>query len=139
MLEIKVRSTHIDVMGHVNNAKYVEFLEWGRVDEIEKEGVNIWEMVKRGLGFAVVNLNIHYRKEAFAGDILIVKTIFKELRNRKVGIIDQVITKKGSDKVVCEAEVTFLIFDLNKHKSITMPEELRKLLPQAPPLKENND
>ena len=131
MLEIKVRSTHIDVMGHVNNAKYVEFLEWGRVDEIEKEGVNIWDMIKRGFGFAVVNLNIQYRREAFTGDILVVETIFKELRNRKVGIIDQVITKKGSDEIVCEAEVTFLIFDLNKHKSITMPEELRKLLPKA--------
>ncbi len=132
MLEITVRSTHIDVMGHVNNAKYVEFLEWGRVDEVEKKGVDLWGMVKRGLGFAVVNLNIHYRKEAFAGDILVVNTIFKELRNRKVGIIDQLITKKDSDEVVCEAEVTFLIFDINKHKSVTMPEELSKLLPKAP-------
>ncbi|MCD6535030.1 MAG: acyl-CoA thioesterase [Deltaproteobacteria bacterium] len=132
MLEIKIRSTHIDVMGHVNNAKYVEFLEWGRVDEIEKKGIDIWEMVQRGLGFAVVNLNIHYRREAFVGDILVVKTIFKGLRNRKVGIIEQVITKKGSDEVVCEAEVTFLIFDINRHKSITMPEELSKLLPKVP-------
>ena len=128
MLEITVRSTHIDVMGHVNNAKYVEFLEWGRVDEVEKMGFNLWEMVKSGLGFAVVNLNIHDRKEAFAGDILVVKTIFKELRNRKVGIIDQIITKKSSDEIICEAEVTFLIFDINSHKSITMPEELSKLL-----------
>ena len=132
MLEIKIRSTHIDVMGHVNNAKYVEFLEWGRVDKIEKKGIDIWEMVQRGLGFAVVNLNIHYRREAFVGDILVVKTIFKGLRNRKVGIIEQVITKKGSDEVVCEAEVTFLIFDINRHKSITMPEELSKLLPKVP-------
>ncbi len=132
MLEIKVRSTHIDVMGHVNNAKYVEFLEWGRVDEIEKKGIDIWEMVKCGLGFAVVNLNIHYRKEAFVGDILVVKTIFKELRNRKVGIIDQIITKKDNNEIVCKAEVTFLIFDINRHKSITMPEELSQLLPKVP-------
>ncbi len=130
MLEITVRSTHIDVMGHANNAKYVEFLEWGRVDEVEKKGVDLWSMVKRGLGFAVVNLNIHYRKEAFAGDILVVKTIFREVRNNKIGIIDQIITKKESEEVVCEAEVTFLIFDISKHKSITMPEEIRRLLPK---------
>ena len=130
MLEITVRSTHIDVMGHVNNAKYVEFLEWGRVDEVEKKGVDLWDMVKRGLGFAVVNLNIHYRKEAFVGDKLIVNTIFKELRNRKVGIIEQIITNKESNVVVCEAEVTFLIFDMHKHKSVTMPDDLRKLLPK---------
>ena len=119
-------------MGHVNNAKYVEFLEWGRCDEVEKKGVDLWDMVKRGLGFAVVNLNIHYRKEAFAGDILVVKTSFREVCNNKIGIIDQVITKKGSNDVVCEAEVTFLIFDIARHKSITMPEEIRGLLPKAP-------
>ncbi|MCK5117886.1 MAG: acyl-CoA thioesterase [Candidatus Aegiribacteria sp.] len=132
MLEITVRSTHIDVMGHVNNAKYVEFLEWGRVDEVEREGVDLWDMVKRGLGFAVVNLNLRYRKEAFAGDILVVKTSFREVRNNKIGIIDQLITKKDSNEIVCEAEVTFLIFDMNKHKSITMPDELLRILPKAP-------
>ena len=128
MLEITVRSTHIDVMGHVNNAKYVEFLEWGRCDEIEKHGVDLWGMVKNGLGFAVVNLNIDYRKEAFAGDILCIETVFRKIRNRKIGFIDQVITKKGSDEIVCKAEVTFLIFDIEKHKSITMPDEILQLV-----------
>jgi len=130
MLEITVRSTHIDAMGHVNNAKYVEFLEWGRCDEFEKKGLDIWDMVKHGRGFAVVNLNISYRQEAFVGDILVIKTSFREIRNHKIGIIDQLITKKGSNEVVCKAEVTFLIFDMIKHKSISMPEELRRLLPQ---------
>jgi len=131
MLEITVRSTHIDVMGHVNNAKYVEFLEWGRCDEIEKHGVDLWGMVKRGLGFAVVNLNIDYRKEAFAGDILCIKTIFREIRNHKVGIIDQVISKQDNGEIVCKAEVTFLIFDIKKHKSITMPSDILNLIPST--------
>jgi len=129
MLEITVRSTHIDVMGHVNNAKYVEFLEWGRCDEIKKHGVDLWSMVKRGLGFAVVNLNIDYRKEAFAGDILRIKTVFKEIRNKKIGFVDQIITKQESNEIVCKAEVTFLIFDIEKHKSITMPAEILQLAP----------
>jgi acyl-CoA thioesterase FadM len=30
VLETVVRCTEIDVNGHVNNAKYVEYLEWGR-------------------------------------------------------------------------------------------------------------
>ncbi len=123
MLEITVRSTHIDVMGHVNNAKYVEFLEWGRCDELEKLGIDIWDMVKRKLGFAVVNLNINYRKEVFVNDLLEIKTTFREIRHRKIGIIDQVITR-SSNEIVCEAEVSFLIFDLEKHKSVSMPEEL---------------
>ncbi len=131
MLEITVRSTHIDVMGHVNNAKYVEFLEWGRCHEIEEHGVDLWKMIKNGLGFAVVNLNIDYRKEAFAGDILRIETNFRKIRNKKIGFIDQVITKSGSDEIVCNAEVTFLIFDIERHKSITMPDEILNLAPRT--------
>jgi acyl-CoA thioesterase FadM len=32
VVETVVRCTEIDVNGHVNNAKYVECLEWGRED-----------------------------------------------------------------------------------------------------------
>ena len=32
ILETVVRCTEIDVNGHVNNAKFVEYLEWGRED-----------------------------------------------------------------------------------------------------------
>ncbi|MGO8899184.1 MAG: acyl-CoA thioesterase [Isosphaeraceae bacterium] len=33
-LEIVVRPTEVNVNGHVNNAKYVEYMEWGRKDMI---------------------------------------------------------------------------------------------------------
>ena len=37
-IELIVRSTEIDVNGHVNNAKYLEYLEWGREEWYEKAG-----------------------------------------------------------------------------------------------------
>ena len=129
MLEVIVRSTHLDVMGHVNNAKYVEYLEWGRCDELEKLGFDLWGMVKQGVGFAVVNLDINFRREAFIGDILEIETIFREVRGGKLGIIDQAIRKKGDSEVVCDARVKFLVFDLKQHKSIPIPEEMLRLLP----------
>ena len=33
VLEVVVRCTEIDVNGHVNNARYVEYLEWGNPNE----------------------------------------------------------------------------------------------------------
>ena len=38
VLETVVRCTEIDVNGHVNNAKYVEYLEWGREEWYERRG-----------------------------------------------------------------------------------------------------
>jgi thioesterase-3 len=128
MLEVTVRSTHLDVMGHVNNAKYVEYLEWGRCDELEKHGVNLWEMVKEGVGFAVVNLNVNFRREAFVGEVLVVDSKFTRIRNNKIGTIEQSIRRRSNGEVVCDAEVTFLAFDLNAHKSIAMPDGIRRLM-----------
>jgi YbgC/YbaW family acyl-CoA thioester hydrolase len=34
-LETVVRCTEIDINGHVNNARYVEYLEWGREEWYE--------------------------------------------------------------------------------------------------------
>ncbi len=133
MLEIVVRTTHLDVMGHVNNAKYVEFLEWGRCHEIEKHGIDLLAMIKEGLGFAVVNLDINFRREAFLGEHLLVETIFKEVRNQKIGILEQSIRRQQNRELVCDATVTFLIFDLKAHKSIPMPENLLRLLPNPNP------
>ncbi len=139
MLEVVVRTTHLDVMGHVNNAKYVEFLEWGRCDEIEKHGIDLLAMIKEGLGFAVVNLDINFRREAFLGDQLLIETVFKEVRNHKIGILEQSITRKQSGELLCDARVTFLIFDLKAHKSIAMPENLRRLLPENREQKEEQE
>jgi thioesterase-3 len=131
MLEVIVRTSHLDLMGHVNNAKYVEFLEWGRCDELEKIGIDLLSMIREGTGMAVVNLNINFRREAFYGDHLLIETTLKEIRNQKIGILQQSITRKESGEVVCDAEVTFLFLDLKAHKSIAMPENFRRLLPDA--------
>ena len=64
-VEIKVRNYHLDQFGHVNNARYLEFLEEGRWTYSEENGlVEMYE--KQGIVHVAVNININYRKSAFA-------------------------------------------------------------------------
>ncbi len=53
-LEIVVRPTEVDVNGHVNNAKYVEYMEWGRKDIYERHGLLYARLL--ALGAVTVNL-----------------------------------------------------------------------------------
>ncbi len=62
-LDIIVRSTEIDVNGHVNNAKYVEYLEWGREDWYERIGMSYDHLLALGAVTVAVNLNLNYRRE----------------------------------------------------------------------------
>ena len=45
-LDIVVRPTEIDVNGHVNNAKYLEYLEWGREEWYEAGNLQ-YDILKR--------------------------------------------------------------------------------------------
>ncbi len=130
MLEITVRSSHIDLFAHVNNAKYIEFLEWGRVQMAEDSGIDFMGMVAKGIGPAVLHLEINYRKEASMGDVLVIDTQTVELKNDKVGILKQTITNKKTGDLICDALVTFVMFDLKQRKSVPMPEAMKKFFPK---------
>jgi len=38
-LEIPVRSTEIDFLGHVNNTKYLDYMQWGREEWYMQAGM----------------------------------------------------------------------------------------------------
>ncbi|WP_180342823.1 thioesterase family protein, partial [Aeromonas veronii] len=59
--QIKVRGFHIDVYQHVNNARYLEFLEQARWEWLDGEEAFQW-MSRNHIAFIVVNINISYRK-----------------------------------------------------------------------------
>lgn len=63
---IKVRGYHLDVYQHVNNARYLEFLEEARWDWLENHEGFRW-MTKNNIAFIVVNININYRTPAVLG------------------------------------------------------------------------
>ncbi|HAT24716.1 MAG TPA: thioesterase, partial [Pantoea septica] len=66
---IKVRGYHLDVYQHVNNARYLEFLEEARWQWLEEADAFNW-LQQQQLAFVVVNININYRRPAVLGDVL---------------------------------------------------------------------
>ena len=62
VLETVVRCTEIDVNGHVNNAKYVEYLEWGREEWYDRHGFPYDRLLALGTVTVVVNINLNLRQ-----------------------------------------------------------------------------
>lgn len=119
--EIVVRGYHVDMYGHVNNARYLEFLEEGRWESLEAK-VDLTKWAERGLGFMVVNINVNYRKAVRPGERLLVSTVLEKIGTRSA-TLKQEITLKDSDVVVVDALVTFVIGDQNG-KLVTMDDEI---------------
>ena len=123
---IKVRGYHLDVYQHVNNARYLEFLEEARWNALE-DGDLISTLQQNNWGFAVVNINIAFRRAAVLGDVLVIQTRHHAFSN-KSATLHQTIINQATQKVVSEAEVTYTIFDMTTNKALPLDENLRTLI-----------
>lgn len=125
MTKIAIRGYHLDGYQHVNNARYLEFLEearWQYLDNFDKEAYARME-----ISFIIVNININYRLPATAGDVINIKTEIEKIGNTSM-TFSQKIMLDGTDKLVCDATVTFVILDIKTGKPKKMSAELKAML-----------
>ncbi|CNG19356.1 acyl-CoA thioesterase [Yersinia massiliensis] len=123
---IKVRGYHIDVFQHVNNARYLEFLEEARWEWLDDEPAAQW-MAENQIAFIVVNINISYRRPAVLGDLLRIDSQLLKL-NGKSGVMKQTISLEPELTPVADAELTFVCIDLRSQKAVPLEGELREKL-----------
>lgn len=123
---IKVRGFHIDVFQHVNNARYLEFLEEARWEWLDGEPAAQW-MAENQIAFIVVNININYRRPSVLGDLLRIDSQLLKL-NGKSGVMKQTITLEPESIPVADAELTFVCIDLRSQKALPIEGELRAKL-----------
>ncbi|HBT13236.1 MAG TPA: thioesterase [Erwinia persicina] len=120
---IKVRGYHLDVYQHVNNARYLEFLEEARWAWLEQSRAFHW-MNERGLAFVVVNININYRRPAVMGDVLNIDSQLMTLGG-KSGVIDQRVSLQSDGSMISDALLTFVCIDLKSKKALPLEGELK--------------
>ena len=124
--EIKVRGFHIDIFSHVNNARYLEFMEEARWVVIDKY-INLKRMQEKGIIFVVVNININYRRPASMGDVLELYLGLTKIGS-KSAVFYQEIRVNGTDTVVADAHVTFVFADKDTGKAVKIDDDMKKLI-----------
>ncbi len=127
--EIRVRGYHTDLYQHVNNARYLEFLEEGRWQLFDDH----WDLdafMKKGFLFFVVNLNISYKSQARVNDLIVVKSGLGKIGN-KSAVIKQQIINKTTGKLCIDADVTFVIANLES-KPVKLEGEIKEKIELLP-------
>lgn len=124
-LEIIVRSTEIDVNGHVNNAKYLEYLEWGREEWYEQASLPYDTFLELGIQTVTVNITINYRKECVQNDRLIITTKPERLGRTSYTLKQEIYNQRN--ELVADALVTSVTMDSSTRTSRPVPEELARL------------
>ena len=121
--KIKVRGFHCDLYGHVNNARYLEFLEEARWDYVEM-APELVKLGERGLGFIVAAITIQYKRPVGLGEVVEIQSEMAGFTAKRA-IMRQTVLNTASGKVVVAAEVTFAIIDLKTGRAVAMDEQMR--------------
>ncbi len=123
---IKVRGFHTDMFGHVNNARYLEFLEEARWDWLNKFS-SFEYFTNRNQSFVVVSLTINYRWPAVLNDELQISVEMKSIGNRSA-TVHQKLIRNSDRKLIADADVTFAVIEMATGKSVPLDYEMKKML-----------
>ncbi len=128
-VDIKVRGYHLDIYHHVNNGRYLEFLEEGRWDYFDRHCfIELFE--SRNLAFVVANINISYRRPAYAGETIRVLTRMEKIGNKSAQMKQEVwLLEQGeTTQLIADAIVTFCLMDSATQKSVPVEGDVRQVL-----------
>jgi len=78
-LKIKVKPEHIDVLGHVNNVVYVQWMQDVASAHIETLGVGLDQYLEMKHAMVAVEHHVQYRKAAMLDDDIILRTWLYEI------------------------------------------------------------
>lgn len=77
--ELVVKPEHIDALGHVNNVVYVQWMQDVATAHINQIGLGLEHYLKLKHAMVAVEHQVQYRKAAFEGERLILRTWLSDL------------------------------------------------------------
>jgi len=122
-LTIQVRFSDCDMMGHINNAVYLNYFEQARMHYFEQLVGRNWDWRQHGI---ILKINeIEYFEPVFLNEIPQVIVKLKHIGNKSFTLayelfVGDKLKTKGSSVIVC--------FDFAKNQTMEMITEMRDAL-----------
>lgn len=118
-----IRESHVDALGHMNNATYLQLFEEARWDIITERGYGFKEVVSLQQGPIILDVSLRFMNEVHLREEIRITSEMIE-QNRKVGKMKQVMYKENGAPAA-EAIFTVAFFDM-KTRKIIEPSDLWK-------------
>ena len=112
---------HTDHAGVMWHGSYINFLEEGRIDALNKVGISYSELSKKGFEIPVISINMKYKISFIHGETLILKSQFK-IEN-KIRLNCKTLFLKLNGDIAAEAK-TGLVVARKKNGLMKLEREL---------------
>jgi YbgC/YbaW family acyl-CoA thioester hydrolase len=131
--QLVVRTYECDSYGHVNNAVYLNYLEYGRMEYLHQIGFDYKNLVADGYYLYITHIDINYKASAYLDDRL-----FIDVEPVKLNIISGTFrqTVRREDGTICAtADVTWASVKAGRPSKIPDKYMVAGLYPEGIPKK----
>jgi acyl-CoA thioester hydrolase len=127
---VEVRLSDTDAMGHVNNARYLTYVEIARVAYYEQVTGNALPLGAHGAeeGMILAEIRMTYRSPAFYGEALAVETRVERIGRTSFGMVHRITapgSRYGPARLIAAADSTLVAYDYQQEGPIPVPDEWR--------------
>ena len=127
---LATRYSDYDTKGHVNNAMYLTYFEWSRVQA--------WHQVAPAAGIAAADIadpplivaeaRVKYVSPANIGVPLAIEIGVKEVRTKGFSFSYRVVASEENDRLVAEGETVQVAYDYSAGRTVPISPEMRRAL-----------
>lgn len=128
-VQFHIYPTDCDMLGHLNHATMLNFLERARWAFLEPQ-IDVRQWAKQDVFSVVRHVDIDYLAQSLPGEDLIIRSGLLAVRNTSY-IVRQDARKLGSDLLVARGNIVFVTIGQDG-RPVRVPEQWRSILPQWP-------
>lgn len=125
--EITVRFSDVDIMGHVNNARYLSYFEQARLAYYKKlKALDLRKMAMgTALGFIVAGIGVKFQAPAYIDEVLTVAIRIAGLRTKAFRMEYEVRNKK-TRRLIATGYSVQVMYNYKRQRTFPIPPSLRK-------------
>lgn len=122
--KVLINESHLDFMGHVNNAVYMTLFEVARWDFISHNGYGMDVILKRRKGPIILDCQIQFKAEVTNREHVVIKSHCHSLKGKIFKVSQSLYKADGRE--ACSVVFTAAFFDMELRKIIEPTDEWLK-------------
>jgi acyl-CoA thioester hydrolase len=116
---------HCDHMGHMNVMWYVGKFDEATWQLLSSIGLSPTRLRNEGIGMAAVEQHLEYKHELVAGDLLTIRSLVQEVREKAVLLVHE-MTNQETQQLAARTVLTGVCIDLTTRKARPFPADIRE-------------
>jgi acyl-CoA thioester hydrolase len=124
---IEVRYGDLDPQGHLNNARYLTYMEQARIFYFEKLGLFTRKMTFLEIGVILADVHLSFHAPVLFGMDIQVGVRTKRLGNKSF-TVEQAVMDNATGRNMASAELVLVSYDYHQGQTIPIPAGWREKL-----------